>query len=149
MTKRALAALALLLTACTSTPTDNNTLAIALPFEPVASLSPFSDDALMTTRIGVGETLVGLDDNGVAQPWLAQSFTRPDDSTVVFTLRDDATFHDGTPVNAEAVVRSLQAAWDAASRPKGLGKTPLSFEAVDEHTVKVTSEKPDPAATLR
>lgn len=149
MTKRALAALALLLTACTSTPTDNNTLAIALPFEPVASLSPFSDDALMTTRIGVGETLVGLDDNGVAQPWLAQSFTRPDDSTVVFTLRDDATFHDGTPVNAEAVVRSLQAAWDAASRPKGLGKTPLSFEAVDEHTVKVTSEKPDPILPQR
>ncbi|PRQ11687.1 ABC transporter substrate-binding protein [Corynebacterium sp. 13CS0277] len=122
--------------------------AIALPFEPVASLSPFSDDALLSTRMGVAETLVRLDSDGVATPWLAESVERPDGKTAVFTLREGVKFQDGTPMTGEAVVRSLQAAFDAASRPKGLGKKQLTF-AADGNTVTVTSEVDDPVLVQR
>ncbi|APT85250.1 ABC transporter substrate-binding protein [Corynebacterium aquilae DSM 44791] len=135
-------------TAADKAPADNAT-AIALPFAPVAHLSPFSDDALLNTRMGVGETLVQLDKDGVAQPWLADSVNRIDDRTVEFTLKKGVKFHDGTEMNSAAVVRSLQAAFDATSRPKGLGKKPLTFTADGEDKVRVQAEAADPILVQR
>src|SRR5215470_1437721 len=41
------------------------------------------------------------------EPWLAESYTVSDDALVyTISLRQDAVFHDGSPVNAEAVVYS-------------------------------------------
>ena len=87
---------------------DSSSLAISLPFKPVASLSPFSDDAVLNTRMGIAETLVTLDADGKPQPKLAESWTTPDPNKVVFTLRDGIKFHDGTSANAESIVTSLQ-----------------------------------------
>ena len=128
---------------------DSSSLAISLPFKPVASLSPFSDDAVLNTRMGIAETLVTLDADGKPQPKLAESWTTPDPNKVVFTLRDGIKFHDGTPVNAESIVTSLHHAWDAPSRPKGLGKKALTFEATGDHEVTVTSEVADPILPQR
>ena len=38
-----------------------NNIKVSWPFKPVASLSPFYDDALLNTRLGIAETLVTLD----------------------------------------------------------------------------------------
>jgi peptide/nickel transport system substrate-binding protein len=50
------------------------------------------------------DSLVAQDASGAFVPWLAKSWTISDDElTYTFQLRDDVTFHDGEPFNAEAV----------------------------------------------
>ena len=43
---------------------SGNSINMALAFKPVASLSPFSDDALLNTRMGIAEPLFTLEANG-------------------------------------------------------------------------------------
>src|SRR5580765_1417249 len=55
------------------------------------------------------EGLVNFNENGRPRPWLAESWTiGPDGLSVTVHLRRQARFHDGTPVTASLVVRSLQ-----------------------------------------
>jgi len=54
------------------------------------------------------DALTALDDNGNAVGWLAESWTYNDDGTeVTFTLRPGLKFSDGTPLDADAVTRSI------------------------------------------
>ena len=54
------------------------------------------------------DTLAIYDENGVAVPFLAESFTPNDDFTQwTVTLRDGVTFHDGEPLNADAVAANF------------------------------------------
>jgi|LakMenEpi03Aug12_release.lakeMendotaPanAssembly.Ray.scaffolds.fasta_scaffold19982_10 ABC-type transport system substrate-binding protein len=54
------------------------------------------------------DPLVVVDQNGGWQPYLAESLTPNADATQWdITLRDGITFHDGTPLNAEALVANL------------------------------------------
>ena len=80
-----------------------NNIKVSWPFKPVASLSPFSDDALLNTRLGIAETLVTLDSEGKPAPGLAESWETPDAKTMVFKLREGVKFHDGTELTAKAV----------------------------------------------
>ncbi|GAB3040822.1 ABC transporter substrate-binding protein [Natronobiforma cellulositropha] len=41
------------------------------------------------------------------EPWLATDWEAVDDQTWRFTLREDVTFHDGSPLDADAVATSL------------------------------------------
>jgi peptide/nickel transport system substrate-binding protein len=79
-------------------------------------------------------------------PWLATEHTISDDATEwTFTLDDRATFQDGSPVTADAVVYSTQrvlelnqgVAWMFADILEAEGVT-----AVDPQTVKFTLTKP-------
>lgn len=93
----------------------------------------------------VQEGLVTQDASGEIVPALAESWETPDDSTYVFTLRDDALFHNGDPVTAEDVVFSLQQAADPEGSPgtyyylMNLG----SAEVTGEGEVTVTTKSPD------
>ena len=90
------------------------------------------------------DTLVAVNpEDGSIHPWLATSWEVSDDGKVyTFHLRDDVTFHDGTPFNAEAVKYNFDQtvredikhgfAWAALGAEK-YEKT----EVVDEYTVKV------------
>ena len=77
---------------------------------PYVTLDPSSENSngIMVLR-NVYETLTYYnDETGQAEPQLAESWTHNDDNTEwVFQIRQDATFHDGTPVNAEAVAASI------------------------------------------
>ncbi|HLG69108.1 MAG TPA: ABC transporter substrate-binding protein [Chloroflexota bacterium] len=94
------------------------------------------------------DTLVYQDptDNTI-KPGLATSWTVSDDGkTYTFKLREDAKFHDGTPVNAEAVRFSLDRAVDKQYNPNNAYATSLMeaydhSEVVDEHTVKVITKE--------
>jgi peptide/nickel transport system substrate-binding protein len=79
-------------------------------------------------------------------PWLAESHTVSDDGlTWEFTLRDGATFHDGSPVTADDVVYSFDRLLNLGKAPSGAFKPVLSAEnvtAVDEHTVRFVLDEP-------
>ncbi|TCN53615.1 peptide/nickel transport system substrate-binding protein [Rhodococcus sp. SMB37] len=77
-------------------------------------------------------------------PMLAESWEYSEDGTSVdFTLRTDATFHDGTRVNAAAVVKSLNRARDpqqARSAPSLVMVTDV--QEIDDRTVRVVANRP-------
>ena len=62
-------------------PAAEDRLRVGLPFPPVAAMSPYSDDAVIATRLGVTEALTTLDTDGRAGPALAASWTNPDPLT--------------------------------------------------------------------
>ncbi len=68
----------------------------------------WGEDAKVVTNLY--ENLVTFDkDSMEIVPRLATSWKKSDDKkTWTFTLRDDVTFHDGTPFNAEAVVFTFE-----------------------------------------
>ena len=88
-------------------------------------------------------------------PWLATSWEVSEDGTeYTFQLRDDVTFHDGTPFNADAVKSSIERTIKEDHPLYDTGQwsyAPVWFsnvdnvEVVDEHTAKVVLTQPDPA----
>lgn len=88
------------------------------------------------------DALAAFDTDGVAQPYLAESFEHSDDYrqwTIV--VRDGVEFHDGTPLDAEAVRVNLQTIRD--SLLSGSAVQPIeSIEVVDDRTVRVDMSVP-------
>lgn len=146
------AASALLLTACfTGSPEagdgDGKRIRVAMMQPPRSGLSPLSDDAFKLSRWSTAETLVKLDADGDAQPSLATKWTRSGRSWT-FTLRDGVTFHDGTDLDAAAVVRSLTRAATASPKPRILDGVGLTVKA-DGDDVVVTTADEDPLLPQR
>lgn len=87
------------------------------------------------------EGLVQYGRGGVEiEPQLAESWEiSPDGKTYTFKLRDDATFHDGTPVNAEAFKYSFQRFIDLKGAPSYMlsGVTSLEAPAPDTFVIKL------------
>lgn len=87
------------------------TLTVSIPRD-VDRLDP------QRTTLGVSHFMINLiydplvakdPETGQFYPWLAESFTRSDDGKVwQFKLRNGVTFHDGTPLNADAVVKTIE-----------------------------------------
>lgn len=94
----------------------------------------------------VGETLLYVDANRNIQPWLAQTYeVSADARTFTFHLRNDVTFQDGTPFNAQAVkwnfdriVDPNYKAGSALSQLTGY----LSTDVVDDSTAVVHFKDP-------
>ena len=99
---------------------DSDVLRVAGPFE-VHSVAPAESSGLFT-RLEVAETLVSSDLEGDLEPGLSPEWTESADGrSWTFELPEGATFHDDTPVTAEAAVGSLQAAYAEAASPLGRG----------------------------
>ncbi|MFE0903352.1 ABC transporter substrate-binding protein [Streptomyces rochei] len=148
----ALAASALL-TGCFATTEATGTDAgervrVAMMQPPRSGLSPLSDDAFKLSRWSTAETLVKLDADGDARPALATEWKQSGRSWT-FTLREGVTFHDGTELTAEAVVRSLTRAAGASPKPRILDGVELTVEAMDTATVTVTTAEEDPLVPQR
>ncbi|WP_125098988.1 ABC transporter substrate-binding protein [Leucobacter chromiireducens] len=93
----------------------------------------------------VQEGLVTQDASGAVVPALAESWETPDDTTYVFTLREDAKFQNGDPVTPEDVVFSLQRAQDPELSP-GISyylANLASAEKTGDREVTVKSSAPD------
>ena len=68
------------------------------------------------------DTLIWSPEAGAFEPGLATAWEMSDDGlTYTFTLRDDVTFHDGTPFNAEAVKFMFDRIKDPASKSLNVG----------------------------
>nr|WP_240804488.1 ABC transporter substrate-binding protein [Qingshengfaniella alkalisoli] len=85
------------------------------------------------------------------EPALAESWDISDDGTeYIFHLREGVTFHDGTPLNAEAVKFNFERMLNEDHPFHDTGPFPLAFffssidsiEAVDDLTVKMTLSEP-------
>ena len=83
------------------------------------------------------------------QPELAESWEVADDEmSVTFSLRKDATFHDGSPVTANDVKWSYDRAVSVGGFPTfqmkaGALENPEQFEVIDDHTFKVNFIRKD------
>ncbi|GIH23410.1 hypothetical protein Aph01nite_17200 [Acrocarpospora phusangensis] len=93
------------------------------------------------------EGLVGYASRtGAIEPELATEWTiSPDGLVYTFTLRDDAKFHDGTPVDAEAFRYSFQRFIDIKGAPSYMLADVDSFETPDPHTFVIKLKKPNNA----
>jgi peptide/nickel transport system substrate-binding protein len=104
-----------------------------------------ADVAAMYAR-PILDSLVSLTDDGEVHPWLAESWTVSDDErTYTFSLRDDVTFSNGEPFNADAVVANFEhiVSPDTASALAAGYIAPYeSSIAVDDSTVEVTFSEP-------
>ncbi|MCE4027604.1 ABC transporter substrate-binding protein [Microbacterium sp. Au-Mic1] len=91
----------------------------------------------------VYDALVALDKDGKPVPALAEKWeVASDDLSITLTLHKGGTFSDGTPVDADAVVKSLD--YLKAGARSGEAYTNVSsFEAVDDHTVKINLTQRD------
>ncbi|WP_285103002.1 ABC transporter substrate-binding protein [Promicromonospora sp. MEB111] len=95
------------------------------------------------------ESLVSLDEDGEVIPWLATEWDVSDDGLEwEFTLRDDVTFTDGTPFDAEAVAANIAHVQDPATA-SSTGYLALAkikdVVAVDDHLVRLEMSAPDSA----
>ena len=134
------------------------TLVFALPglvgnFEPHTWVG-FGDTVHVMDTVARGLTHMDFSDP-LPQPAIAESWTISDDGRVYnFTIRPGLTFHDGTPIDAAAVLRTFQRMIDTtdATRPELSfaldnlgGPNVLGFEAPDDMTFRINLAGPDAA----
>ncbi|MBX3092934.1 MAG: ABC transporter substrate-binding protein [Cryobacterium sp.] len=149
---------ALVLTGCTAA--DPGETPSADPGGPIASFTygiPTPPSSLDLTKnmngwtaavtVLVTEPLERFDSSGAVTPVLATSVATPDETTVVYTLREGVTFSDGSELTADDVVAAFNRAIDAASgaQTASILTSIGSVEASGDLEVTVNLSHPDPA----
>jgi len=125
-------------------PKKGGTIVEALGTEPT-NLNPFKAARQPeSTVLGlIFESLFVINDKLETEPLLVDSWKVSEDQlTWTFTLKKGIKFHDGTPLNAEAVKFSLERHKEG-TRGKLL-KNVKEIKFVDEYTVVLMLEKPYP-----
>ncbi|SFI98555.1 ABC transporter substrate-binding protein [Jannaschia pohangensis] len=143
--RSAAAILALTTAAAMAQQTD---ITIGMQLEP-PNLDPTGGAAAAIDEVvyaNVFEGLTRFGPDGAVLPALASAWQVSEDGTVwTFTLRDGVTFHDGTTMDAEDVVFSLDRARaeDSTNAQKALFAGIESVEATDPGTVTITLSAPN------
>ncbi len=125
---------------------DRDTLTIAISAEP-ESLDPVNMTSAPAATVSehVTERLIYMEEDGSLTPMLATSWSSNEDSTVwTFEIRQGVTFHDGQPLNAEAVKTNLERFIDpdvGAAYAFLLG-TVEEIEAIEDYTLQLTLSQP-------
>lgn len=119
----------------------------ALPWGEPTSIDPakVGDYSPQAVEANLCEGLLSIDADFRTHPGLAEKVSRPDDTTIVFDLRADATFWNGDPVTPEDVVYSLE-----RNRDEKVGSfwgayytSVRTIEVTGPHQVTVTFSEPD------
>ncbi|MFD8497182.1 ABC transporter substrate-binding protein [Amycolatopsis sp. NPDC059657] len=124
-------------------------LRVVLPVPPAKALSPWGDDALLLTRLGIAEPLVELDSAGVPAAGLAESWTRTGDTSWRFRLRAGVKFHNGAALTAPDAANALTKATTASPLPRALKGVGLTASAEGERDLVITTAKADPVLPQR
>ncbi len=115
--------LAFLASACSSgnanTTTKGGKLNVGLIAD-LSTLDPLKSSSFYDRQVmlNIYDTLVHVDAQNNVQPDLATSWQYPSPTELVFTLRTDVTFQDGTPFNADAVVFNINRILTTPSSPR-------------------------------
>ncbi|MEZ4868667.1 MAG: ABC transporter substrate-binding protein [Caldilineaceae bacterium] len=121
-------------------------LVVGLDQEP-PTMDPHASPSAITFYVtaSTGESLLYLDQNRELKPWLAESWEVGDEGrSFTFHLRNDVTFQDGTPFNAEAVKWNFDRIVDPNFKAGGALSALAGYqgtEVVDEFTAKVTFDE--------
>jgi peptide/nickel transport system substrate-binding protein len=86
----------------------------------LSTLDPLTSSSFYDRQVMLNlyDTLVRVDAHNSVQPDLATSWQYPSPTQLVFTLRTDVTFQDGTPFNADAVVFNINRILNTPSSPR-------------------------------
>lgn len=98
------------------------------------------------------EQLTTLDpETGELIPMLATSWEQMEPTRWRFHLREGVNFHDGTPFNAEAAAVSMNWIWNPenAYSVREMRGPEMTAMAVDEYTLDIVTEAPDPLLPKR
>ncbi|MFC2949006.1 glutathione ABC transporter substrate-binding protein [Virgibacillus sediminis] len=115
-------------------------LSDAVSLDPAGSNDTPSSDV----QANIYETLVTQNQDMELQPGLAKEWELVEDNVWEFKLVEGIQFHDGTEFNAEAVKANIERVIDpeVASPRAFLYEMVTEVEAVDEYTVRITTEYP-------
>ncbi|MFN7024200.1 MAG: ABC transporter substrate-binding protein [Pseudorhizobium sp.] len=129
---------------------DGSQITVVLPEQP-ANLEPCGT---IITNVGqilsrnVVEPLTIIDaGTGQPTPGLATEWTQTDPNTWRITLRDNVSFHDGEKLDAAAVKSSIERMTGGkvtCSNTAKFGSSKLTVTAVDDRTVEIKSDTPQP-----
>ncbi len=153
------AAVALLLTACSSgggtdEPGDDpaaageakDSITVATQTPPPSMDPVDASGGSVPYFQAVYDTLIHRNPDGSHSPWLATDWEYDEArTTLTLTLREDVTFDDGTPLDAEAVKANLDRFKEAGGAEAVRAATTESVEVIDDYTVALHFESPDPA----
>ncbi|WP_081922143.1 glutathione ABC transporter substrate-binding protein [Oceanobacillus jeddahense] len=89
------------------------------------------------------EGLLGFNENMELEPVLAEDYEVNEDSTeFIFQLREDVTFHDGEPFNAEAVEANFDRIMDEELRASNNARYVDEIEILGEYEIKFILSEP-------
>ena len=103
---------------------------------------------LIDARVWLYDGLVRFDEEMNPIPDLAESWEISEDGTVyTIKLREDVTFHDGTPMTADDVLYTAELTLDETVNSPYRSKfiidgEPVVWEKIDDYTVQATLPKP-------
>ncbi|MBW3663888.1 MAG: ABC transporter substrate-binding protein [Actinobacteria bacterium] len=132
---------------------SGNGIVIAIGSEPTSLDPQLRDDGgERAVNDNVYETLIARTPEGELTPGLAAEMpTQVDETTWEFTVREGVTFHNGEPFNAESVAFSVNRIIDPEFNSEQISffNTITGAEAVDDTTVRITTDGPDPVLPSR
>jgi peptide/nickel transport system substrate-binding protein len=140
------------------TPKRGGTLRLAFIADPVTGFDPHQTISFLTmvplsfvysrlVKVKAGPDVKPM--TYPIEPDLAESWTRPSDTTYVFTLRKGVRWHPKPPVNGrELTAEDVKYTYERFLSIKGNGNRPVlesvdRIEALDRHTVKFTLKEPN------
>src|SRR6266446_4699854 len=122
--------------------TESSSAMLRVGVGPLSSTSPTSGLRQLIQIVSV-EGLGRLDDDGHVAPVLADKWTLTNGGrSLTVTIRPDAKFHDGSPVDSHAVVAAVGPQLRASLGP--LSDKIERVRAVDERTVQIDFTQPSP-----
>ncbi|WP_297081513.1 ABC transporter substrate-binding protein [uncultured Demequina sp.] len=153
-------ALSALLAGCASADTSesdgDDTLRIVLAGEPptLEACDSTQSPVGVVSRSNITEPLTQLNPtSGELEPLLATSWEATGDTEWTFTLAEGVTFHDGSLFDAEAAAaaidRSVNTELECHVKGFIFEDQALGLEVVDETTLAITTDTPDPLLPLR
>ncbi|UYZ14566.1 ABC transporter substrate-binding protein [Brevibacillus sp. WF146] len=98
----------------------------------------------ITINWHIFDSLLYLSRDLKIEPGLAESYERKDDLTWVFKLRKGVTFHNGEPLDAEAVKFSLERVLNEQQKSPQRGNISAisTVTAIDPYTVEIKTKEP-------
>lgn len=117
---------------------NDDGLTVVTPWE-ITSTDP-STTGFLYQRLGIGETLVDVDESGRLVPSLAISWHSDDGKIWDFDLRHNVKFHDGSDLTADSVVNALN---NALTKPSALEPAGIQdITTTNTHSVRFVLQKP-------
>jgi peptide/nickel transport system substrate-binding protein len=120
-------------------------LVVALSSDPTSLFLPRAADRTATNAsLPLYDSLIWINDDLEIEPALAERWEISEDGTeYTFFLREDVTFHNGEPFTAASVVATWESGSDATNDYANFYTAAESVEAIDDHTVRITTAEPN------